>query len=155
MRFSWQVYWGGLPFPPPMDHVLSELSSMTCLFWVTLHGMAHSFIELCKPLHHDKAVIHAPLPLASLLFSGICKSSSDKHFDFLHFFFLGMVCAVSQTSVHSPSGALSIRSNPFRRSLYQIWSLQARSLSLSLSDLIPSGALSIRSDPFRRILYQI
>ena len=20
--------------------------------------MAHSFIELCKPLHHDKAVIH-------------------------------------------------------------------------------------------------
>ena len=86
----------------------------------------------------------SPLPLASLLFSGICKSSSDKHFDFLHFFFLGMVCAVSQTSVHSPSGALSIRSNPFRRSLYQIWSLQALSLSLS-----------IRSDPFRRSLYQI
>ena len=19
MRFSWQVYWGGLPFPPPVD----------------------------------------------------------------------------------------------------------------------------------------
>jgi len=19
MRFSWQVYWGGLPFPPPAD----------------------------------------------------------------------------------------------------------------------------------------
>ena len=29
MRFSWQVYWGGLPFPPPVDHVLSELSTMT------------------------------------------------------------------------------------------------------------------------------
>ena len=25
---------------------------------VTLHGMAHSCIELCKPFHHDKAVIH-------------------------------------------------------------------------------------------------
>ena len=35
-----------------MDHVLSELSTMTCLFWVALHGMAHSFNEL------DKAVVH-------------------------------------------------------------------------------------------------
>ena len=25
MRFSQQVYWGGLPFPSPVDHVLSEL----------------------------------------------------------------------------------------------------------------------------------
>ena len=31
-----------------------------------------------------------PLPLASLLFSAICKTS-DSHFAFLHFFFLGMV----------------------------------------------------------------
>ena len=33
----------------------------------------------------------SPLPLASLLFSAICKASSDSHFAFLHFFFLGMV----------------------------------------------------------------
>ena len=26
--------------------------------WVILHSMAHSFIELHKPLHYDKAVIH-------------------------------------------------------------------------------------------------
>ena len=31
MRFSWLVYWSGLPFPPPMDHVLSELPAMTHL----------------------------------------------------------------------------------------------------------------------------
>ena len=36
-----------------MDHVLSDLSTMTCLSWVAPHGMAHSFIEL------DKAVVHA------------------------------------------------------------------------------------------------
>ena len=36
----------------PMDHVLSELSTMTCPSWVALHSMAHSFIEL------DKAVVH-------------------------------------------------------------------------------------------------
>ena len=58
MRFSQQVYWGGLPFPPPEDHILSELSAMICLSWVALHGMAHCFIELHKPRHHYKAVIH-------------------------------------------------------------------------------------------------
>ena len=31
MRFSWQVYWGGLPFVPP---VLSEISSMSYLSWI-------------------------------------------------------------------------------------------------------------------------
>ena len=49
---------GGLPFPPLVDQVLSELSTMTCPSWVALPGMTHSFTELHKPLHHDKAVIH-------------------------------------------------------------------------------------------------
>ena len=52
MGFSRQEYRNGLPFPSPVDHILSELSAMTCLSWVALHGMAHSFIEL------DKAVVH-------------------------------------------------------------------------------------------------
>ena len=51
MGFLWQELWSSLPFPPPTDHVLSELSTMTCLFQVVLHSLAHSFIELCKPLH--------------------------------------------------------------------------------------------------------
>ena len=58
MRFSQQVYQDGLPFPPPADHVLLEYSAVTHLSWVTLHGMAHSFIELCKLLCHNKAMIH-------------------------------------------------------------------------------------------------
>ena len=51
MGFSRQEYWSGLPFPSPVDHVLSELSTMTRLSWVALHGMAHRFLEL------DKAVV--------------------------------------------------------------------------------------------------
>ena len=47
--FSWLRYCSGLSFPSPVDHVLSELSTMTHLSWVALHGMPHSFIELCKP----------------------------------------------------------------------------------------------------------
>ena len=56
--FSRQEYYSGFPFPPLVDHVLSELFTITCLSWVTPHGMAHSFIELCKSLHHDKDVFH-------------------------------------------------------------------------------------------------
>ena len=59
----------------------------------------------------------SPLSFTSLLFTAICKPSSDSPFAFLHFFFLGMVlipasCTMSRTSVHSSSGTLSIRSNP-------------------------------------------
>ena len=35
-----------------MDHVLSELSTLTLPSWVALQSMAHSFIEL------EKAVVH-------------------------------------------------------------------------------------------------
>ena len=52
MGFSRQEYWSGLPFPSPVDHILSDLSTMTHLSWVALQGMAHSFIE------GDKAVVH-------------------------------------------------------------------------------------------------
>ena len=52
MGFSRQEYWSGLPFPSPVEHILSELSTMTPPSWVALHGMAHRCIEL------DKAVVH-------------------------------------------------------------------------------------------------
>ena len=47
-----QECWSGLPFPSPVDHVLSKLSTLTHPSWVALRGMAHSFFEL------DKAVVH-------------------------------------------------------------------------------------------------
>ena len=54
----------------------------------------------------------SPLLFASLLFTAICKASSDSHFAFWHFFSLGMVLipvsfTVLWTSVHSSSGTLS------------------------------------------------
>ena len=57
------------------------------------------------------------LPLTSLLFSAICKASSDNYFAFLHFFLLRMIlitasCTMSPTSIHHFSGTLSIRSSP-------------------------------------------
>ena len=58
MGFSQQAYLSSLPFPPPVDHIWSELFTVTHPPEVALHGMAHSFIELGKPLCQDKAVIH-------------------------------------------------------------------------------------------------
>ena len=48
----------GLQFPPPVDHVLAELSSITHPSWGALSSKAHSDTELCRPRGHDKAVIH-------------------------------------------------------------------------------------------------
>ena len=53
MGCSRQEYWSGLPFPSPIDCVLSELSTMPHLSWVAHHGMAHSFIELNKAMVHS------------------------------------------------------------------------------------------------------
>ena len=44
--FSVKECLSGLSFPSSVDHVLSELSIMTCPSRVALHSMAHSFIEL-------------------------------------------------------------------------------------------------------------
>ena len=54
--------------PSAVDHILSDLSTMTCLSWVALRGMAHSFIEL------DKAVIHVIRLAAWLLSIGKIRS---------------------------------------------------------------------------------
>ena len=48
MRFSKQEHWSGLPFPFPVDHALSELSTMTPQSWLALNNTAHSFIGLYK-----------------------------------------------------------------------------------------------------------
>ena len=42
---------------PSRSHFVRTLT-VTHESWVALDGMAHSFTELHKPLHHDKAVIH-------------------------------------------------------------------------------------------------
>ena len=41
MGFSEQEYWNNFTFPSPVDHVLSELSTMTHLSWIdpTWHGL--------------------------------------------------------------------------------------------------------------------
>ena len=74
MGFSRQECWSGFPFPSLADHILSELSTMTCLSWVALHGgMAHSFLEL------DKAVVHVIRLVSFLcLWLSVCLPSDRE-----------------------------------------------------------------------------
>ena len=73
MGFSRQEHWSRLPFPSPVDHILSELSTITRLSWVALHGMAPSFIEL------NKAVVHV-ITLVSFLWFwfSVCLPSDGE-----------------------------------------------------------------------------
>ena len=65
--------WSVLAFPSPVDHVLSQLSTMTHLSWMALHNMVHSFIEL------DKAVVHVIRLVSFLwLWFSVCLPSDGK-----------------------------------------------------------------------------
>ena len=57
-------------FLSPLDHVLSELSTITHPSWVALYGMAHSFIEL------DKTVIHV---ITAMVWSSQSYGFSSSH----------------------------------------------------------------------------
>ena len=83
---------------------------------ISLHWGRLSYLSLLAILWNSTIkwvfVSFSPLLFASLLFTATCKASSDSHFAFLHFFFLGMVlipvsCIMLQTSIHSSSGTLS------------------------------------------------
>ena len=80
MGFSRQEYWSGLPFPSPVDQILSELSTMTCLSWVAPQSMAHSFTEL------DLAVVHVIRMVSVLwLWFSVCLPSDGEEFSLYSF----------------------------------------------------------------------
>ena len=89
---------------------ISSLSHSVFLYFFTLITEEGFLMSPCYSLELCIQWIYlsfSPLLFASLLFTANCQASSDSHFAFLHFFFLGMVllpvfCTVLQTSVHTP-----------------------------------------------------
>ena len=110
--------------PLDISNFLEEISSFShpivFLYFFALISEEDFLISPCYSLELCIQLVYlsfSPLPLASLLFSAICKASSDNHFAFLHFSFLRMVLitasfTMSGTSFRSYSGTLFIRSNP-------------------------------------------
>ena len=111
--FAWNVPLVSLIFLRSL--VFPILLFSICIdHWGRLSYLSLYSLEIC--IQMGITFPFSPLPLASLLFSAICKASSDNHFAFLHFFFLGMVLVTTsftmlQTCVHSSPGTLSTRSH--------------------------------------------
>ena len=90
MGFYRQEYWSGLPLPSPALITEEDFLCLLALLWNSAFKLVY--------------LSFSPLLFTSLLFTAICKASSDSHFAFLRFFFLRMIlipasCTMSQISV--------------------------------------------------------
>ena len=88
-------------------------SSISC---IDLSGRLSYLSLIFGTLHSDGYIFSLLLCLSLLLFFQLFVRPPQT--TILHFFFLGMIlitafCTMSWTSVHSSSGTLPIRSNPF------------------------------------------
>ena len=82
--------------------------SSISLHWSLRKGLSYLSLLFCEL----RLQIGISFLFTSLLFTAICKASSESHFAFLNFFFLGMVlipvsCTMSWTSAQSSSCTLS------------------------------------------------
>ena len=119
-ELNWTCMKSSLGISNFLEEISSLSHSIVFLYFFALIPKESFLIFPCYSLELCIQMVYLsffPLPLAPLLFSAICKASSDSHFAFLHFFFLGMVlitasCTMSQTSIHSSSGTVSIRFYP-------------------------------------------
>ena len=103
--------WNSLGISNYLEEITSLSHSVVFLYFFALIIEESFFIspcyslELCIQMGISFLVSFA---LASAFFSAICKASSENHFPFLHFFFLGMVlitasCIMLWTSIHRSS----------------------------------------------------
>ena len=92
------------------------LFSSLSLHWSLRKAFFYLFAALWNSVSKWVYLSFSPLPFTSLLFTAICKASSDSHFAFLHLFhglvLIPVSCTMSWTYIHSSSGTLSIRSSP-------------------------------------------
>ena len=98
--FAWNVPFWSLFFLKRSLVFPILLFSSISLHW----SLRKAFLSLLAILGNSvfQWVYHSfsPLLFAPLLFTAICKASSDSHFAFLHFFFLGMVLLLCPVQCH-------------------------------------------------------
>ena len=110
--FAWNVPLVSLIFlKRSLDFPILLFSSIS-LHW----SLREAFLSLLAILWNSALkwvyLSFSALFFTYLLFTAICKASSDSHFAFLHFPVLWMVlipvsCTMSRTSIHSSSGTVS------------------------------------------------
>ena len=117
LSFNMPIFIWSIPLVPLIFLKRSIVFPILLFSSISLHwSLRKAFLSLFAILWNSAFkwvyLSFSPLPLASLLFSAICKPSSGNHLAFLPFFFLGMVLitasfTMSRTSVHSSSDTLS------------------------------------------------
>ena len=113
--FAWNV--------PSVSLIFLKRSLVFLILWfspISLHwSLRKAFLSLLAIWNSAFRCLYlsfSPLLFTFLLFTAICKASSDSRF-VLHFFSMGMVlipvsCTMSWTSFHSSSGTLSVKCSP-------------------------------------------
>jgi len=89
--FAWCVPLVSLTFLTRSQVFPILLFSSISLHWSLGKAFFSLHAILCNSAFKCVYLSFSPLPFVFLLFSAICKASSDNHFAFLHFFFFGMV----------------------------------------------------------------
>ena len=87
-----------------LEDISSLSHSIVFLYYfalITEEGLSYLLAFLWSSAFKWVHLSFSPLPSASLLFSAICKASSDNHFAFLHFFFLGMILITASCTMSS------------------------------------------------------
>src|SRR5574337_274544 len=89
-----------------ISNFLEEISSLShsvvFLYFFALIAEEGFLISPCYSLELCIQMLissFSPLLFISLLFTAVCKASSDSHFAFLHFFFLGIVLIPASCTV--------------------------------------------------------
>ena len=92
-----------------ISNCFEEISSLShsLVFLYFLHWLLRkAFLSLLDILWNSAFkwtyLFFSPLPLVSLLFSAICKASSDNHVAFLHFFSEGWFWSPTPVQCHKP-----------------------------------------------------
>ena len=106
--FAWNVPLVSLIFLKRSLDFTFLLFSTTSLHWSLRKALFSLLAILWNSAFRWVYLSFSPLPLASLLFSAIYKASSDSHFAFLHFFFLGMVLIIRDISSFGMRGHTSL-----------------------------------------------
>ena len=74
-----------------LEEISSLSHSIVFFYFFVLIAEKGFLISPCYSLELWIYLSFSPLPFTSLLFSAICKASSDNCFAFLRFFFLGII----------------------------------------------------------------
>ena len=89
--FAWNVPLVSLIFLKRSLLFYTLLFSSISLHWSLRKALLTLLAILWNSAFKQAYLSFSPLPFTSLVFTAICKTSSDNHFALLHFFFLGMV----------------------------------------------------------------